>query len=132
MWGSTLCLVLGSALVLGAIFGKRFYVGLKTRVPVPAWQGRFWLIVSGGLAILAGLGGFLGPSHGGVRRFVERAFVTFDLGYEMFGGIIAVLVGVAFLLPGKDKVDIKARLLGAGAVLCGLILISDSLWKMRR
>lgn len=132
MWGNILCLVLGLALVLVSAFGKHFYVGLKARVPVPAWQGRFWLIVSGGLAILAGLGGFLGSSHEGVRRFLERVFVTLGLGYEMFGGIIAVLVGVAFLLPGKEKVDIKARLLGAGAVFCGLIFIIDSLWKMRR
>jgi hypothetical protein len=34
MWGSILCLVLGSALLLGAVFLKRFYVGLKARVPV--------------------------------------------------------------------------------------------------
>ncbi len=39
---------------------------------------------------------------------------------------------MGFLLPGKDKVDIQARLLGAGLVFFGLILISDGLWKMKR
>ena len=90
------------------------------------------MLVSGGLLLLMGLGGILGPSHIGLRHFVEQAFVTFDFGYEMFGGIIAVLVGVGFLLPGKDKVEIRARLLGAGLVFFGVILISDSLWKMKR
>src|SRR5437660_1238964 len=103
MWGSILCLVLGSALVLGAIFANHFYVGLKVRVPVPAWQGRLWFVISGGLLLLAGLEGFLGPSHTGVRYFMERAFVRFDFGYEMYVGIIAVLVGAAFLFAGKGK-----------------------------
>jgi len=103
MWGSILCLVLGSALLLGAVFLKRFYVGLKARVPVPAWQGRLWFLISGGLALLTGLEGFLGPSHMGVRHFMERAFVILDFGYEMFGGIIAVLVGAAFLFAGKER-----------------------------
>jgi uncharacterized membrane protein HdeD (DUF308 family) len=132
MWWSILCLMLGSALVLAAIFGKHFYVGLKARLPIPAWQGRFWLIVSGGLTLLVGLGGLLGPSHEGARDFMERAFVTLDFGYEMVGGIIAVLVGVGFLLPSKEKVDVKARLFGVGAIFCGVIFITDSLWKMRR
>jgi hypothetical protein len=132
MWGNILCFVLGSALVLGAILGKHFYAGLKVRVPVPAWQGRFWLVISGGLLLPAGLGGLLGPSHTGVRHFMGRAFVTLDFGYEMFVGIIAVLVGVVFLVPGKEKANIKAKLLGAGAILCGVVFITDSLWKMRR
>jgi hypothetical protein len=40
------------------------------------------------------------------------AFVTFDIGYEMLRGIIFAL--------------------GAGLAFFGLILISDSLWKMKR
>ncbi|HEX7962017.1 MAG TPA: hypothetical protein VF493_19010, partial [Terriglobales bacterium] len=59
MWGSILCLVLGSALLLGAIFAKDFYVGLKSRVPLPSWQGRIWFVISGSLLLLAGLEGFL-------------------------------------------------------------------------
>lgn len=134
MWGEILCLVLGSALVLGAILGKTFYAGLspKSRVPIPTWQGRAWLLISGGLLVLAGLGGLLGPSHAGVRHFMERTFVTLDLGYEMFGGIIAALVGMCFILPGQGKVDLRARLLGAGLTFFGVLLITDSLWKMRR
>ena len=134
MWGEILCLVLGGALVLGAIFGERFYAGMspKARVPIPAWQGRAWFLISGALLLLTGLGGVLGPSDTGWRHFVERAFATFDFGYEMFGGLIATLVGVGFLLPGKDKVDIRARLMGAGLAFVGVILISDSLWKMKR
>jgi len=134
MWGEVLCLVLGGGLMLLAILGEKFYAGMspKARVPIPAWQGRAWLLISGGTLLLMGLGGVLGPSHTGLRHFVERAFVTFDFGYEMFGGIIAALVGVVFLLPGKDKVDMQARLLGAGLAFFGVILISDSLWKMKR
>jgi len=134
MWGEVLCLFLGAALVLGAILGKRFYAGLspKARVPIPKWQGRAWLLISGGLLLLMRLRGVLGPKRIGIHHFVERAFVTLDFGYEMFGGIIAALAGVGFLLPGKDKVDIQARLLGAGLVFFGLILISDGLWKMKR
>jgi hypothetical protein len=132
MWGSILCLVLGSALVFGAIFAKHFYVGLKARVPVPAWQGRLWLVISGGLTLLAGLGGLLGPSHAGVLHFVERVFVRLDFGYEMYVGIIALLVGAAFLFAGKGKTDRIGRLMGGGAIFCGLIFISDSLWKMKR
>jgi hypothetical protein len=134
MWGEILCLVLGGALVLGAIFGKKFYAGMSpgARVPMPAWQGRAWVLMSGGLLLLTGVGGILGPSHAGLRHFVELAFVTFDFAYEMFGGIIAALVGVVFLLPGKDKVDIQTRLLGVGLVFFGVVLISDSLWKMKR
>lgn len=134
MWGAILCLVLGGALVLGAIFGERFYAGMspKARVPIPAWQGRDWLLISGALLLLTGLDGVFGPSDTGLRHFVERGFVTFDSGYEMFGGIIATLVGVGFLLPSKDKVEIQARLLGAGLAFFGVILISDSVWKMKR
>jgi hypothetical protein len=133
MWGEILCIVLGGALVLGASLGKKFYAGMspRSRVPIPAWQGRAWLLMSGGLLLSAGLGGVLGPSHAGMRHFVERAFVSFDFGYEMFGGIVATLVGVVFLVPGKEKVDIQAKLLGAGLVFFGIILISDSVWKMR-
>ena len=132
MWGSILCLVLGSALLLGAIFAKQFSVGLKARVPVPAWQGRIWFVIAGGLALLAGLGGLLGPSHAGTRHFMERVFRSLDFGYEMYVGIIAVLVGAAFLFAGKGKTDRAARLMGAAAIFCGLIFISDSLWKMKR
>lgn len=132
MWVSILCLVLGSALLLGAIFAKHFYVGLRARVPVPAWQGRLWFVISGGLLLLAGLEGFLGPSHTGMRHFMEQAFTRLDFGYEMYVGIIAVLAGAAFLFAGKGKTDRIGRLIGAGALLGGLIFISDSLWKMRR
>ena len=135
MWGEVICLALGAALVLGSILGKNFYTGLspRLRVPIPAWQGRIWLLFSGGLLVLTGLGGLLGPSsHTGLRHFVERAFATFDFGYEMFGGVILLLVGVVFLLPGENKVAVRARLMGVGLVLFGVILISDSLWKMGR
>jgi hypothetical protein len=132
MWGSILCVVLGSALLLGAIFAKHFYVGLKARVPVPAWQGRLWFVISGGLLLLAGLEGFLGPSRTGARHFMERVFTSLDFGYEMYVGIVALLVGAAFLFAGKGKTDRIGRLIGAGAILGGLIFISDSLWKMRR
>lgn len=132
MWGEILCLVLGSALVLAAIVGRHFYAGLKVRVPIPAWQGRAWLVISGGLLLLTGLSGILGPSQIGVRHLMERVFVTLDFGYEMFGGIIAVLVGVGFLLPGKDNVDLRARLFGVGAAFIGLVLITDSFFKMKR
>ena len=134
MWGEVVCLILGAALVLAALLGKTFYAGLtpKARVPIPGWQGRSWLLISGILIALTGLAGLLGESHTGLRHFVERAFVIFDFGYEMFGGAIALLVGVVFLLPGKDKVDIRARLMGAALVFFGVILITDGLWKMRR
>lgn len=132
MWGSILCLVLGSSLLLGAIFGRHFYVGLKVRVPVPAWQGRLWFVISGGLLLLAGLEGFLGPSHSGLRHSMEQVFAKLDFGYEMYVGIIAVLIGAAFLFAGKEKTDRIGRLLGAGAVFSGLIFISDSVWKMKR
>ena len=134
-WGEIVCLALGTALVLGAILGKYFYTGLSSRgrVPIPGWQGRICLLFFGGLLVLTGLGGILGPSsHTGLRHFVERAFVTFDFGYEMFGGIILLLVGVVFLLPGENKVTTRAKLMGVGLVLFGVILVSDSLWKMAR
>ena len=132
--GSVICLTIGVVVVLVAVFGKTFYAGLspQARVPIPAWQGRTWLLISGGLLVLEGLGGLLGESYTGLRHFVERAFVTFDIGYEMFGGIIMALVGGVFVLPGKNKADNEARLLGAGLAFFGLILISDSLWKMKR
>jgi len=134
MWGEVVCLVLGGALVLGAIFWEKFYAGMspRARVPIPAAQGRAWLLICGGSILLMGLGGVLGPSHTELRRFVQQAFVTFDFGYEMFGGIITALVGVGFMVPGKDKVEIQARLLGAGLTFFGIVLIADSLWKMRR
>jgi hypothetical protein len=62
-----------------------------------------------------------------LRHFVEKAFVIFDFGYEMFGVIISLLVGVGFLLPGKDKVANGAKLLFFGAVQ-----ISDIVWEMAR
>ena len=134
MWGAVICLILGVVVVLAAVFGKTFYAELspQARVPIPTWQGRTWLLISGGLLVLAGLGGLLGESHRGLRHFMERAFVTFDIGYEMFGGIVFALVGGGFLLPGKNKANIQTRLLGAGLAFVGLILISDSLWKMKR
>jgi len=132
MWGSFLCLVLGSALLVGAIFAKQFHVGLRARLPVPAWQGRIWFVIGGALALLAGLEGLLGPSHAGTRNFLGWIFAKLDFGYEMYVGIVAVLVGSAFLFAGKGKIDRVGRLMGAGAILCGLIFISDSLWKMRR
>jgi uncharacterized membrane protein HdeD (DUF308 family) len=58
---------------------------------------------------------------------MERVFMVLDFGYEMFAGIIAVLVGVGFLGPSKEEIDIRARLLGAASIFCGLIFISDSL-----
>jgi hypothetical protein len=131
MWGSIICLVVGSALLLGAIFAKRFYVGLKSRVTVPSWQGRIWFVISGGLLLLAGLEGFLGPSRMGLRHFLERAFVKLDFGYEMYVGVIAFLVGAAFVFAGKGKTDRTGRWLGAGAIFGGLVLIGDSLSKLR-
>jgi hypothetical protein len=89
-------------------------------------------VIAGGLALLAGLEGLLGPAHAGTRHFMERVFTRLDFGYEMYVGIIAVLVGAAFLFAGKGKTDRVGRLMGAGAILGGLIFISDSLWKMRR
>ena len=134
MWGEILCLVLGGALALGAIFGRKFYAGMSPsmRVSIPAWQGRLWFLISGGLLLLAELEGFLGPSHSGVRHFMEQTFTRLDFGYEIYVGIIAVLVGAAFLFASKGKTDRIGRLLGAGAVFGGLIFISDGLWKMKR
>jgi hypothetical protein len=61
-----------------------------------------------------------------------RMFVRLDIGYEMYLGLVAVLVGAVFLFAGKGKTDRAGRLLGAGGIFFGLILISDSLWKMKR
>lgn len=49
MWGEVVCLVLGVFLVLGAIFGTRFFAGLSTgiKVPIPVSQGRSWLLIFG-------------------------------------------------------------------------------------
>jgi len=82
--------------------------------------------------LLAGLEGLLGPSHAGKRYFMERFFTRLDFGYEMYVGIVAVLVGAAFLFAGRGKTDRIGRLMGVGAMFGGLIFISDSLWKMRR
>jgi hypothetical protein len=83
-WEDVLCFDLGAALVRRAIFGKSFYAGWSPEagVPIPAWHGRAWLLISGGLLVLMGLGGVLGPSHPGLHHVVERAFVTLDFGYE--------------------------------------------------
>jgi hypothetical protein len=89
-------------------------------------------VISGGLALLAGLDGLLGPLHADTRHFMERVFTWLDFGYEMYVGIIALLVGAAFLFAGKGKTDRVGRLLGAGGIFGGLIFISDSLWKMKR
>src|SRR5438128_1071684 len=123
MWEAVVYLILGLALVLAAVFGKTFYAGgLRpgARVPIPAWQGRTWLLIFGILIALIGVAGLLGDSHSGLRNFVERAFVIFKFGSEMFAGAIALFGGVVFLLPGKDKVEVQARLMGAGLVFFGL------------
>lgn len=132
MWGSIFCVVVGLVLLLVAIFGKHFHVGLSVRIPVPAWQGRLWLVISGGLALLTGLSGILGPSHTGVRHSIGRVFEMFDVGYEMFIGIMLLLVGLGFLVARNEKVDIKAKLFGVAGIFCGMIFITDSIWKMRR
>jgi hypothetical protein len=134
MWGEVVCLVLGVFLALEAILGTRFFAGLSPgiKVPIPVWQGRSWLLIFGVLIALMGVSGLVGHSHPGLRQFVERAFVVFDFGYELFGGIIAVLVGLVFLLARKDKTDLVGRLLGAGAVFLGVVLIGDAVWKMQR
>ena len=89
-------------------------------------------MIAGGMALLAGLEGLLGPSYPDIRHFIERVFTRLNFGYEMYVGIIAVLVGTAFVFAGKGKTDRVGRLMGAGAIVRGLIFISDSLWKMRR
>jgi len=127
-------IVLGLVIVLAGTFWDRFHVGLtrSARVPVRAWQGRTWLLVSGSLIVLTGVAYLLGPAGVGVRHFAERASAVFDMGYEMFGGVLLVLVGGVFLFAGRDKSDQPARLFGAGGIFFGVILISDALWKMRR
>jgi hypothetical protein len=134
MWGEITCLVLGSALVLGGLWGKKFHSGLSSgsQMPIPAWQGRTWIIAMGAIIVFTGLARMLGKSSSPSVVFVERAFTAFDFLYEFIGGIIAALVGLGFLLAGKARVDRMARLLGAAGLFFGIVLITDALWKMRR
>ena len=131
MWGSVLCIVFGCLTLLVAGFAKQFHAGLRPGARIPAWQGRLWFFISGALLLLAGLDGVLGPQQAGVRHSLERTFATMALGWEMFGAMVAVLVGICFLWPTKEKVDFRARLLGVVAVFGGLMFISDVLWKLK-
>jgi uncharacterized membrane protein HdeD (DUF308 family) len=134
MLGEVITIVLGAALFLCGIFSKVFHVGFspKARISIPAMQGRFWLILSGILLLSAGAVALWGNAYSHASNFVGRTLLTFNFGYEIFSGFIAVLAGLVFLFAPKDKLDFKGRLLGVAAELLGFFLITDALWKMRR
>jgi hypothetical protein len=127
-------LVLGGMLVLGAIFGTRFYAGLTHRVSVPKWQGRTWLLILG--VFLMGLGGIqYAPGFMSAAQWTKY-FNFFDSAYEIFGGTLFLGFGVVFTfgteVNKEAKMNTKYRLLfGIGGLIAGLSLLSDGILKLR-
>jgi hypothetical protein len=117
--------IVGIAVVLAGLTARKFSAGLSFRVPISSWQGRTWMLITGGLLIAMGLAEKF-PS----ARIWTTIFAFLESGYEIFMGLILLLVGGGFAIFGK-KVDKRTRLLfGAGGVIGGLVLISDGIQKL--
>jgi hypothetical protein len=101
---------------------------------MPAWQGRGWLLIMGGLTILSGLSGYIDTSHSTWWRFAEKSLEILESLFEIFGGLVATVAGGVYLFSRNDgkKVPLVERLVGAMALVAGLNMIIDVLFQLRK
>ena len=120
-------LIFGAFLILMALIGNRFYVGLRARTAVPAWQGRTWLLLMGISLFVVGLAHLL---HWSNTTTWQRVFDTIGNGYEVFGGSLMMVVGAIFVVAGKGKMPVQGRLIAVAASIAGAIFAFDGLTKI--
>jgi hypothetical protein len=134
MPAAPLCIVFGLALCLLAVSGTRFHGGFRSRVPMPAWQGRAWLLIMGGMLILTGLGGYVDTSHSAWWRLAEKNLEILESLFEIFGGLIAIVAGGVYLFSRNNgnKVPLMERLMGAMFLFLGSNMIIAVLFQLRR
>jgi hypothetical protein len=133
-----LCIFLGLTLCFVAVFSTRlgvnFYAGRSRRIKMPAWQGRAWFLICGGLLIVDGISGAPGTPKSALLSHLNKALLVSQNLFELFGGLIFVAAGAVYLLATRENDDMPAwqtNFWGAFMVFIGLNMILDVAWNLR-
>lgn len=101
---------------------------------MPAWQGRTWFLICGGLLIVSGVNGRSGAPKSALLSHIEKALLVAQSLFELFGGLFFIAAGAVYLLATRENDDMPAwqtNFWGAFMAFIGLMMIIDVAWNLR-
>jgi hypothetical protein len=119
-------LICGAFLIAMAIVADRFYVGLGARVQVSGWQGRTWLLLLSIPLFMVGLASVL---HWSTVAVWQRALDNTWNAFELFNGVLMMLLGAVFAVAGRGKVPTQFRWIALAVSTGGAIFAFDAVTK---